>query len=164
MGKSTLLKGLNPDLTINLARETEFTQHLRDPGLIERLALGQRSSAPKILIDEVQRIPSILITVQSLIDDNSRMRFLLSGSSARKLNRGQANLLPGRVITGKLFPLTYWELEPIWTDGLLRQCLIKGSLPGVVESEIADDLLESYVDTYLREEIQAEALTKDLGD
>jgi predicted AAA+ superfamily ATPase len=155
---------LKPDLTINLSREREFTEHLRDPGLIERLCLGLKGPRPLIVIDEVQRIPSILNSVQSLIDDHPQLHFLLSGSSARKLSRGKANLLPGRVISEKLFPLTFWEMKDGWSDTRLKQCLIRGTLPGIVDSDLADDILEAYVDIYLREEIQAEALTKDLGD
>lgn len=164
VGKSTLLKGMKPDLNINLAREGEYLSHLKDPELIERSCKAIKKKRPVILVDEVQRIPSILNTIQSLIDDNPQYRFLLSGSSARKLNRGQANLLPGRVISEKMFPLTFWEMQENWSSGRLKKCLTHGSLPGLVDSDLATDILDSYADIYLREEIQAEALTKDLGD
>jgi uncharacterized protein len=163
VGKSTLMNALNPDLIINLARQSEYLEHLKDPALLERLIDIQRPPN-LVLIDEVQRIPSILNTVQSIIDQNKKIRFALTGSSARKLNRGQANLLPGRVIYERMHPITFWELESEYSRAVLDKILVKGALPEVINSPLSDQLLESYVDIYLREEIQAEALTKDLGD
>lgn len=163
VGKSTLIKTLKPNLLINLASQREYLNHLKDPGLLERMVAAQSKKA-LIYIDEIQRIPALLNTIQSIVDSSAQVRFALTGSSARKLNRGQANLLPGRILFEKLFPITYWELEETGDSEFIEQLLVKGSLPEIINSEIADDLLDSYVDIYLKEEIQAEALTKDLGD
>ena len=171
VGKSTLTRSLNPSLTIQLADESVFQAHLRDPGLISRQVLAhpeQRSLTTLVLIDEVQRIPSLLNTVQALIDDHGgRFRFLLTGSSARKLKRGQANLLPGRVISHQLYPITFWESPDAHTQDQLPQRLRLGQLPEIVSLAQTPDqaiaTLRSYSQIYLREEIQAEALTRDLG-
>ena len=147
-------------MTINLADEETFRQHLNDPGLIKRLAAALPGTPQTVLIDEVQRIPSMLNSIQALIDSHRHLRFLLTGSSARKLRRGRANLLPGRVLIERLPPLVYWELA----DGFdLRRSLTVGNLPEVYLQEYGPDILNSYVAGYLREEIQAEALTKDLA-
>ena len=116
------------------------------------------------MLDEGQRVPALLDGVQVLLDEQpGRFRFLLSGSSARKLRRGQANLLPGRVHVYHLHPLLAAELGD---DFSLDGALAHGTLPGVCAQqdpqERANDL-RSYVDTYLREEIQAEALVRDVG-
>jgi predicted AAA+ superfamily ATPase len=108
-GKSTLIAGLNPDLSINLARESTFLEFASDPTLLDAQIKALRPRS--IFIDEVQRLPSLLNTVQALLDESSgALRFYLTGSSARKLRRGRANLLPGRVIALELGPLLESEL------------------------------------------------------
>src|SRR5256885_1408634 len=102
-GKSTLVKSLKPDLSINLAFEQVFLDYSSQPGLIEKVILRERPTT--VFIDEVQRLPSLLNTVQGILDENPRKyRFYLTGSSARKLKRGKANLLPGRVVQCQLGP------------------------------------------------------------
>lgn len=157
-GKSTLMRSLMPDLTINLADEETFVQFLSDPGALR----SRLHSHKKIFIDEVQRIPSILNTVQSLIDNDRSLQFYLTGSSARKLKRGKANLLPGRIVTFELGPLCLSELGALFE---IDKALARGLLPGIYTEEdgsIVTKLLRSYAQTYLREEIQAEALTRNL--
>jgi len=104
VGKSTLAKDLSPDLTINLARESDYRAHLHDTALIERQVHACANNA-LVLVDEIQRLPSLLNTIQALIDDNKTTSFILTGSSARKLKRKNANLLPGRIFAHRLFPL-----------------------------------------------------------
>ena len=160
-GKSTLVKTFNPDLSINLAFEQTFLDYSAQPGLIEKVI--QRERPKTIFIDEVQRLPSLLNTVQGILDEVPRKyRFYLTGSSARKLKRGQANLLPGRVVQYQLGPLI---LEEFGDDLELEDALIFGTLPGVVteQDEISKrDLLRTYSSTYLEEEVQAEALTRQI--
>jgi predicted AAA+ superfamily ATPase len=160
-GKSTLLRGLGVALEINLASESAYRAHLKDPALLESLVLGLRAGPKgvRVLVDEVQRIPSMLNTIQALIDSHPKIRFLLTGSSARKLKRGQVNLLPGRIFRYDLFPMTYWELAHRWN---LEKALTIGTLPEVYLNEYGPELLANYVDSYLREEIQAEALTRNV--
>lgn len=160
-GKSTLIQSLGPDLTINLAHEPTFLEFARNPSELEQRLAG--GAFPVIFIDEIQRLPSLLNTIQTLIDTHpSRHRFLLTGSSARKLKRGNANLLPGRIHTYHLGPLSCAELDyQLHT----LQALATGTLPGIYTEPASSDrekTLRSYGATYLKEEIQAEALTRNL--
>lgn len=158
-GKTTLLKQMKPDLIINLAFEREYQDHLSNPGLIEDLI--EKNNPKLVLVDEVQRIPSLLNSIQAIIDDK-KIRFLVTGSSARKLKRGQANLLPGRVINKQLFPLSVVELDfKMETEDAISW----GFLPGIVHDKSKqnkEEVLSSYVSNYLREEIQQEALTRNI--
>jgi len=156
-GKSTLIKKLNPDLEINLADEETFVRFLSDPALIKNM-LG---NAKSVFVDEVQRLPSLLNTIQGILDSKHPPRFILTGSSARKLRRGRANLLPGRVLTYELGPLSPTELGNRFD---LKKALSRGLLPGIYleEEDVWKKLLHSYAITYLKEEIQAEALTRNL--
>jgi uncharacterized protein len=158
-GKSTLIQALSPEIEVNLADEETYIQFLSDPGRLKKLV---PETAKSVSIDEVQRIPSILNTVQFLLDRRKGLRFFLTGSSARKLKRGGANLLPGRIITFELGPLTPSELAEGFN---LQRALSLGLLPGIYlepDKEIAQKLLRTYAITYLKEEIQAEALTRNL--
>lgn len=110
-----------------------------------------------VVIDEIQRIPELLNEVHRLIEGRE-IRFLLTGSSARKLRRGQANLLAGRVWEARLFPLT-WKEAP---DFNLKKYLRYGGLPTVYLSPLPEEELDAYVNTYLREEIMAEGLIRNL--
>jgi len=164
-GKSTLLQSLRPDLSINFAHEDVYHDHLKNPSLLALKTRALPERARKIvLLDEIQRIPSILNTVQALQDEDKNLRFLLSGSSARKLSRGRANLLPGRILFEKLYPLTYAEIVNSGLEFDLERSLKVGLLPEIyLEKEIGAGILSSYAEIYLREEIQAEALVKDVG-
>lgn len=157
-GKSTLIRTLGPKLEINLADEETYIAFLRDPGLLKQRIRG----ASTVFIDEIQRIPSMLNTVQYVLDQERPPKFLLTGSSARKLKRGEANLLPGRIFMYELGPLSCSELGDLFD---IRQALRKGLLPGIYlekDSETWMKLLQTYAVTYLKEEIQAEALTRNL--
>jgi predicted AAA+ superfamily ATPase len=162
VGKSTLLKTLAPDLTINLANEATYLEHLKAPELLAMEVAAVKSAAPLIYLDEIQRIPSLLNTIQALLDDNKSLRFILSGSSARKLSRGKANLLPGRVLVERLHPLTYGEVSATRGAFDLDRALQLGLLPEVYTDELGAEILASYAQIYLREEIQAEALVKSM--
>lgn len=160
VGKSTLLKSLKPDLVINLASERELLQFSADPDRLESLLLP--TTFKRVMIDEVQRLPSLLNTIQSILDEKKTIQFLLSGSSARKLRRGSANLLPGRVFSYELGPLVASELDYALDTPL---ALKFGTLPEAYltkDNQFREKLLTSYASTYLREEIQAEALTRNI--
>ena len=164
-GKSTLMAQLEPDLTINLFHEPTYLDFARNPReLEERLAALQVDTPLRsILIDEVQRLPSVLNTVQVLLDrPRCPYRFLLTGSSARKLRRGEANLLPGRIHTYHLGPVVVGELGYQLDT---RQALATGTLPGILtekDPEVRRKTLRSYAATYLKEEVQAESLSRNL--
>ena len=116
-----------------------------------------------VFIDEIQKIPPLLDEVQVVMESKSPPRFVLSGSSARKLKRAQANLLGGRAWTLQLHPLTHVELEEAFE---LDKALAVGTLPKIYleeSREAANQYLKSYVETYFREEIEAEALVRSSG-
>ena len=164
VGKSTLLASLRPDSTINFASPRVFRDYVGHPDRLERELDAAPGSTRTVFLDEVQRIPELLDAVQVIIDrEPSRFRFLLSGSSARQLRRGQANLLPGRVQVHRLHPLTIRELG---ADFDLDRVLAHGTLPGIyreLNPEVRASDLRSYTDSYLREEVQAEALVRNVG-
>lgn len=112
-----------------------------------------------VVIDEIQRVPELLNEVHRLIEGR-RLRFVLTGSSARKLRRRGVNLLAGRAVTRHMHPLTALELG---TDFDLPRALRWGCLPLAVTSEDPRDYLNSYAATYLREEVQQEGLTRSIG-
>ncbi len=124
---------------------------------VEARALGSW-----IVVDEVQRLPGLLNEVHDLISRHGDgYKFALSGSSARKLRRLDVNLLAGRVIERAMFPLVARELG---SDFNLDTVLRFGSLPGITsDPQYRVEKLRAYVHTYLRQEIQQEALVKDLG-
>jgi predicted AAA+ superfamily ATPase len=164
-GKSTLLHQMKPDLEINFADEATFLEFSSNPARLEEVL--SPGNIKTVFIDEVQRLPNLLNTIQKIIDQTRRaprrkLRFFLSGSSARKLRRGQANLLPGRILSYFLGPLHLLETGgDVSIDALLSY----GALPGVVtepQEKMKKALLTSYAGTYLKEEIQAEALTKNI--
>lgn len=157
-GKSTLIQSLDPELTINLAHEPTFLEFAQNPRLLEERI--DRTGPRTIFVDEVQRLPSLLNTIQFLLDQKKNMRFFMSGSSARRLRRGRANLLPGRALSFELGPLSSFE---VGKDYDLENALSFGMLPGVFTEESPRakmDLLRSYASTYLKEEIQAEGLLR----
>ena len=164
-GKSTLVASLSPAITINLVHEPTYLEFARNPRELEQRlnAAGSGDKPQTVFIDEVQRLPSLLNTIQALLDTAPReYKFFLTGSSARKLRRGQANLLPGRIFTYFLGPVISREMnyQLDTTDALAH-----GSLPGVLcesDTKAKEKTLESYAATYLKEEVQAEALTRNL--
>lgn len=160
VGKSTLIKSLRPELIINFADEMTLLDYASHPGYIRDVLARQKFRS--IFVDEVQKLPSILNSIQALIDDNKKLKFYLTGSSARKLRRTGANLLPGRVLNYQMGPVTLKELDYHFsTENLLRY----GSLPEVITStntSLKKELLSSYASSYIKEEIKAEALTKSM--
>jgi predicted AAA+ superfamily ATPase len=162
-GKTTWLRQrLASAHWIDLLRERERLRLVRSPGRFtqEVEALPARSW---VVVDEVQRLPALLDEVQDLIARHGqRYRFALTGSSARKLKRGGANLLPGRVVNRRFFPLTAAELGRGFR---IEEALRFGTLPAVCsERRTASriDLLEAYAENYLTQEIRQEALVKSL--
>ncbi|MBY0401347.1 AAA family ATPase [Myxococcota bacterium] len=162
-GKTTWLRKVLPRAHwFNLLLDRELFRLMRDPGLFRR-EIDALPRGSWVVVDEVQKLPALLNEVHdALAAGPRRWRFALTGSSARRLRRTDANLLAGRVISRQMFPLVASELSgmpPV--DDLLRF----GGLP-IVRAERAHpvriDLLEAYVDTYLTQEIRAEALVRSL--
>jgi uncharacterized protein len=154
-GKSTLIERQLPEAQVYDLLDAEvYGRLLRRPKLLEEEHIPGRIVA----IDEIQKLPTILDEVHRLIS-RKKMRFLLTGSSARKPRRGASNLLAGRAWEARLFPLTWRELGP---DFDLATFMSRGGLPDVYGGKRPDEELRSYTSLYLREEVQAEALTRSL--
>lgn len=165
VGKSTLLRSMKPDCVVNLASEREYFKFATEPGRLESILEAEKPQ--RVLVDEIQRLPSLLNSVQYWVDSQggaaSKTQFLLSGSSARKLKRGEANLAPGRLRVFHLGGLVSSELH-----GQLDcpRALSRGTLPEpylTFDPMEAQAHLRDYSATYLKEEIQAEALTRNLS-
>lgn len=189
-GKSTLLRAILPDhaVVIDLAEPGTRGRYLADPGAFaaECLALPKRRGPSFVFLDEAQNVPALFDAVQHLYDrDRRRWRFVLCGSSSRKLRATGTNLLPGRSMLHRLFPLTMAERPPAGGAGEvaaalapqawrapppkrfpetdLETRLISGELPGIAAASERDRpaLLRSYAIAHLEEEIRREALVRD---
>lgn len=167
-GKTTLIRELFSGKrlwTLDLLAPGVSERYLADPAMFGRELLAKLKETPSlevVFIDEVQRVPKLLDLVQNLLAEK-KLQFILSGSSARKLRRGGANLLGGRAVERRLFPLTYSELGKEFD---LQSVLRYGTIPGIVLGHSSDDkfdLLNAYVSTYLREEIQQEAIVRNVA-
>lgn len=152
-----------PHLYVNLLKSAEFLAIQQDPDRLQALARAQPRGS-WILIDEIQKLPGLLDDVHDLIEDPElELKFCLTGSSARKLKASGANLLAGRASTQSFYPLTPLEIGHGFD---LIDALSFGGLPSVVTASSVEDkteILASYVETYLREEIQQEAVVRKLG-
>ncbi len=154
-GKSTLIEQNLPEAKLyDLLDASIFQRLIRDPTLISQ----ETKSDTLVVIDEIQKFPTLLDEVHRLIVKR-KQKFLLTGSSARKLRRGGANLLAGRAFQAWLLPLTSQEIPAF---DLLTYLNTTG-LPEFYGQTGASDYLKAYVGTYLQEEIQAEALTRNLS-
>ena len=164
-GKSTLIDARYPTAVwkIDLLLNDLFLRYSQDPSRFRREAQAALRSRKirTIFIDEIQRVPLLLNEVQALMKE-SDCQFILTGSSARKLRRGGANLLAGRAVERYLFPFTSEELGG---RSDLAEILRFGSLPPLLDMDdrAKTDFLTTYVHTYLREEIQAEGIARNIG-
>jgi predicted AAA+ superfamily ATPase len=156
-GKSTLLKSLYPkspyfDLLLN----DVFERFQRNPSLLREIILASTVPGP-VIIDEIQRIPSLLNEIHWLIE-NAKTQFILSGSSARKILRSGGNLLGGRAIRYELYPLVYPEIPGF--D--LLKALNHGLIPRHYISSKPEKLISAYIGSYLKDEILAEAKIRNI--
>ena len=163
VGKSTFIKSNFNDnvLIYDLLKYSEYIKLVENPSILEQELKAKDPCIKYIIIDEIQKIPALLDEVHRILESPNPPIFILSGSSARKLKRDLANMLGGRALTYNLFPLTHLELGSAFD---LDKVLNIGSLPAVyLAEEDEEKILKSYVETYLEEEIQAEALVRNIG-
>lgn len=158
-GKSTLVRNRYPKaIYIDLLDFSTYRMLLANPNLLSQFIPPQTKEF--IIIDEVQKIPALLDEVHRLIESSEHYKFILTGSSARKLRRQGINLLAGRAYTSYLFPLTAIELG---NDFSLKRSLEFGNLPQSYILDNPREYLESYINTYLKEEVLQEGLTRNLS-
>ena len=160
VGKSTLLRQRYPDARrIDLLKSDELRRYATRPEMLRQEIEAEGSDAARqVVIDEVQKAPALLDEVHWLME-NRGIHFALCGSSARKVRRGAANLLGGRALRYELSGLTAGELG---SDFELDRMLNHGYLPRMYESARPRRMLDTYVADYLREEIAAEGLVRNL--
>jgi uncharacterized protein len=158
-GKSSLLKeAFKNDLYINLLESDFFLEYSTRPSLLHE-RLNHLKAGEIVIIDEVQKIPSILDEIQNLIE-SKKIIFGLCGSSARKLKRGHGNLVGGRASRYEFFGLSAYELGE---DFDLNRLLTRGYLPSFYLDDDYVHSHQSYVSDYLKEEILAEGLTRSIA-
>ena len=156
-GKSTLLETLFPNARYyDLLKSDEFERLFRNPALL-REELNNANENNLVIIDEVQKIPQLLDEVHWLMSKRG-IRFILCGSSARKLMRVGANLLGGRALRTVLYPLVSAEIP----DFDIFRAINNGMLPCHYVMENPHRRLQAYIGDYLNEEIRAEAITRNL--
>ena len=168
VGKSTLVKHLLAEenyLEIDLLKNDVLLKYKANPELLrsEIEFLARKTDRVYVFIDEVQKCPEILDEVHWLIERfGKQLFFILTGSSARKLKKSSVNMLAGRAWQFFLFPFTHLELGDRFN---LRNVLLKGSLPPVIDDQTEDAFrtLNSYVQVYLKEEILNEAIVRNIG-
>jgi predicted AAA+ superfamily ATPase len=158
VGKTAWVRARLPDaLIFDLLDSETYTRLLASPArLADQIPAGHKGW---VVLDEIQRIPDLLNEVHRLIETR-RLRFVLTGSSARTLRRRGVNLLAGRALTRFMHPLTAGELG---RDFDLRRALRYGCLPFACTEPDPRDYLQSYVTTYLREEVQQEGFARNLA-
>lgn len=166
VGKSTLLRNtfnLDECIYYDFLKTELYEKFKTEPNLFREEIIYRNKKKSIVIIDEIQRIPELLNEIHYLMEEDKSLLFAISGSSARKLKQSQANMLGGRALTYKLYPFTHIELGKNFN---LNKALNLGTLPPIYlenDIEIAKALLGSYAETYLEEEIRAEAIVRNIG-
>ena len=164
VGKTCLIGAtLQPDFWIDLLNQGEFIRYSKNPDtLFDEVQSHMTSKGTLVVIDEIQRCPELLNVVHRLLSKYNNIQFVLTGSSARKLRCRGVNLLGGRAATFHLHPFTANELQD---EFKLDVALRFGTLPKIylaASEKNKQALLKGYVETYLKEEVQQEALTRNI--
>jgi uncharacterized protein len=161
VGKSTWIKHLFPNaLVINLLEPNELRYYASYPERLRDL-IQAAPDKKDIVIDEIQKVPELLPLVHSLIEEDKTLRFVLTGSSSRKLKRTGANLLAARAQLCFMFPFLASELGQ---DFDIMHALEHGMIPLIYKSKDKLSTLQTYISLYLKEEVQEEGLVRHLGD
>lgn len=158
-GKTTMIQHHFPDsLWVDLLRPDTLRTFSARPERLFELVEGHPEKTV-IVIDEVQKVPSLLSAAHALIESHKEKQFIFTGSSARKLKRAGADLLAGRAIRRNLYPFIAAELGESFK---LSEALHVGMLPLIINASDPKEVLETYVGMYLKEEIQEEGLVRSL--
>jgi len=160
-GKSTWIRDNYRDNTVvyDLLNTSELIRLSRDPSLLYK-ETSHLSPGSWVIVDEIQKVPALLNEVHRIIEEK-KLRFILSGSSALKLRESGVNLLAGRALTYHLFPLVSKEVD---FELDLEKQISFGMLPASFLSVNPKKYMQAYSETYLKEEIREEALTRNFGN
>ncbi|MDH4099519.1 MAG: AAA family ATPase [Nitrospirota bacterium] len=160
-GKSTMIKNLFPEaFYVDLLLPDVFRNYLARPERLREL-VHAHSDREVFVLDEIQKVPELLEVVHSLLEEKKGLRFVLAGSSARKLRKAGTDLLGGRAVMRRMHPFMAGELKEKFS---LEAALRYGMLPVVLDSADSMATLHAYIDLYVREEVQAEGLTRNIGN
>ena len=158
-GKSTWLRHRLPDaLYLDLLDPALHRSLSARPERLREFLAGSPGKRT-VVIDEIQRVPELLTIIHAILEEPSPPRFVLTGSSARKLRRGGVDLLGGRAVHRTMHPFMASELPEFDLDRALRI----GLLPLVIDATDPADILDAYASLYLDEEVRAEGLTRNVG-
>ncbi|MFZ9812961.1 MAG: ATP-binding protein [Burkholderiaceae bacterium] len=159
-GKTTWLRQTFPNAVwLDLLDPQSQRSYLARPERLRELVDGN-PGATDVVVDEIQKAPGLLDMVHQLIEEKRGLRFILTGSSARKLRRDAVNLLAGRLVRVEMHPFTADELGAQFS---LNRALTTGLVPLIWNATEPEQTLRAYAALYLREEVQAEALVRDIG-
>ncbi|KPL08523.1 ATPase [bacterium SM23_57] len=159
-GKSTFLRKHFPDaLWIDLLKPDQFRRFSAKPEILIELVHANQEKR-EIVIDEIQKVPELLPAIHSLIEEILDRKFILTGSSARKLKRSGVDLLAGRVLRKTLHPFMLIELKNYIFENILNH----GLLPIVLASQTPHEVLDTYISLYIQQEVQFEGLTRNIGN
>lgn len=161
VGKSTWLAHSYPDaLRIDLLLGEEERKYYSHPERL-RSVVQDMPSGSAVIVDEIQRVPRLLPEIHALIEQKGGIDFIMTGSSARKLRRSVSDLLGGRALIRQMGPFLASELGDQFS---LQKALRTGLIPLIWESSNPEERLSNYLYLYLREEVQAEGLVRQIGD
>lgn len=161
IGKSTWIsENLKQAHTINLLDDETFRVFSAHPNHIKNIVAGL-PHVQQFVIDEIQKIPALLNSIHELIEQYKTHQFILTGSSARKLRREGVNLLGGRALLTHFYPFMAAELG---TQFDLALALQNGLVPLIVEAKEPQKKIAAYINLYLKEEVQAEGLVRNIGN
>jgi predicted AAA+ superfamily ATPase len=160
-GKSTYLKSAYPEAVyIDLLKpDVQRRYHSRPETIIELVRAN--SSVRTFILDEIQKVPEMLSAIHSLIEEKKDIQFILTGSSARKLKKSDTNLLAGRVLLRNMHPFLLSEMG---SHADFSRALNFGLLPLVALTDNPMDILKTYISLYIREEVQYEGFTRNIGN
>ncbi len=159
-GKSTWVKQhLKSALYIDLLAPEVFRSYSAKPERLRNIAEAQ-NSVSTIVIDEIQKVPQLLDVIHQMMEQRPEWRFVLTGSSARKLKRSGVDLLAGRAVLKSMHPFMAAELEDKFS---MDEALTIGMVPLTINSERPDETLNAYTALYIREEVQMEGLVRNIG-
>ncbi len=160
-GKSTFLKASFQDAVyIDLLRPDIQRKYQARPETLIELVKANPSRSTYV-VDEIQRVPELLSAIHSLIESNKNLQFVMTGSSARKIKKSGINLLAGRALLRKMHP---FMLSEIGATSDFQDALDTGLLPVISTAMNPADTLNTYISLYIREEVQYEGLTRNIGD
>lgn len=160
-GKSTFIRKVFPDaLYVDILLPDVFRNYTAYPERLREVVHANKGKKT-VIVDEVQKVPQLLEVVHSLIEEKQGIQFILTGSSARKLRKAGVNLLAGRALMKHMHPFIATELKGLFD---LKKALEIGMIPLILNSINPMSTLQAYIDLYLREEVQMEGLTRNIGN